>query len=309
MAPYATRRYGWIVSEVIGDLVFKGGSSVKPGVRAPLITVGGSVRLEKVDAGDIDFAGAEITRDLQLMSLFGLRWTESASMVLRNAEVGALADWSFSGDDPAADPWPRKLDLRGFSFRKLVSFDNGPDRASFSPEMLQNWLERDISRSVQPYVQLASVLQKAGEIGRANRVLYAGRELARRRAGETRQRARWLGLSLLKWTIGYGIGARYFTALIWVAVFTAIGVATLQLDQMWSHHQIAAGSTGVAWMTFASLDALLPVVTLDKAFSDNVPTNTHFLAAKIVFWTLSIAGWMLGSFLVAGLAGLTQKSS
>jgi hypothetical protein len=86
-------------------------------------------------------------------------------------------------------------------------------------------------------------------------------------------------------------------------------VLTLYADQAASRLEIAAGSRNFTWMAAASLDSLLPIVELDKAFSDNVPTHVHFMAAKAVFWMLSVAGWILGSFLVAGLAGLTQKSS
>lgn len=67
---------------------------------------------------------------------------------------------------------------------------------------------------------------------------------------------------------------------------------------------------------FASLDQLLPIVTLDKAhdiliFGDpsaSPPMNPQPYGILVYFYAHKIAGWVLGSFLVAGLAGLTQSN-
>jgi hypothetical protein len=74
------------------------------------------------------------------------------------------------------------------------------------------WLARDLSYTPQPYEQLASVFRAAGEPAKTQAVLYESRERARR---ETTW-PRWFGLTLLKWTIGYGIGLGYFRALGWM---------------------------------------------------------------------------------------------
>ena len=147
-----------------------------------------------------------------------------------------------------------------------------------------------------------------GEFEKSNDILYAGRELARREARRNGMRRRWLGLSLLKWTIGYGLGTRYFRVLWWVAAFVAIGVATLYLDHSIRPEPLTTESHTIPWMTAASIDALLPIVALDKTFSDKIPASLGFYA-KAVFWILGVAGWVLGAFLAAGLAGLTQKPS
>jgi len=146
-------------------------------------------------------------------------------------------------------------------------------------------------------------------VEKANDVLYAGRELARANAWRNRALGLWLGLSLLKWTIGYGLGARYFRVLYWVAAFVLIGVITLWLDQTIGGYQLTSESRSPIWMVAASVDALLPIVTLDKTFTDAVPAKLFSFYSRLVFWTLGITGWILGSFLVAGLAGLTQKQS
>jgi hypothetical protein len=59
----------------------------------------------------------------------------------------------------------------------------------------------------------------------------------------------------------------------------------------------------------------LPIITLDKAHESiltNAPAATG--GSTLPYWLLvyfyfhKIAGWVLGSFLVAGLAGLTQRN-
>ena len=66
-------------------------------------------------------------------------------------------------------------------------------------------------------------------------------------------------------------------------------------------------------LLFLSLDELLPVITLDKAHElTSAPpagggSAPPYLAPRLLL-VHKIAGWVLGSFLVAGLAGLTQRN-
>ena len=293
-----------------GDLTVRK-SSIGGHLTASLATIGGSVELSDDDLGSVSLAGAAVTRDLSLgtVSTRPPRWRAGSRLELRNAQIGALSDRASAG---SGDPWPPQLDLRGCTFNKLVAFGGlGEDRADLRSASLLAWLRRDVSNSLQPYVHLAKTLRDAGEWDKANDILYAGRELARRRKWRERDRAGWLGLSVLKVTIGYGIGARYFRVVPWVLLLVAIGVGTLAFDQRMGHHLLTSPgteSTSVTWMAAASLDALLPIVSLDKSF-DVIPKELVFFWAKVVFWVLGLAGWALGSFLVAGLAGITQKPS
>src|SRR5262245_55149019 len=85
------------------------------------------------------------------------------------------------------------------------------------------WLCRDSGSSLQPYSPLASLFRRAGEPDKANGLLYAARE-RRRRAALKKVRIRGhrgevfegVGLGFLRWTIGYGLGNRYFRVLWWV---------------------------------------------------------------------------------------------
>lgn len=111
-------------------------------------------------------------------------------------------------------------------------------------------------------------------------------------------------MSLLNWTIGYGLGGRYFRVLWWVFGLTLLGAVLLNLAS------VPLRGSGLQFI-FLSLDELLPIITLDKAHEailtrGSTPRPPEWLLAY--FYVHKIAGWVLGSFLVAGLAGLTQRN-
>ena len=116
-------------------------------------------------------------------------------------------------------------------------------------------------------------------------------------------------MSLLKWTVGYGLGSRYFRVLWWVGALTLLGGVLL----------VVVGSDPLAiWprQFVASLDQLLPIITLDEAhdtliFGDSSaasPVDPQPYWVLVYFYAHKIAGWVLASFLVAGLSGLTQRN-
>ena len=150
------------------------------------------------------------------------------------------------------------------------------------------------------------MFREAGADDKANEVLYALRERERAEAWQRRAYGQWLGLGLLKWVIGYGIGARYFRALAWAGLFTVIGMVVLWLNS--TLKGTPAGpewSPGLPWCFWASLDEILPLVELNKA-------HAEFVDKKLTGWRQPyfyvhrIIGYVLGSFVIAGLAGLTQ---
>jgi hypothetical protein len=138
----------------------------------------------------------------------------------------------------------------------------------------------------------------------ADRILFEAREKARRNSPFPRSFWLWLSRVL----IGYGIGRGYFRAAGFALAAAALGVVVILLDGA-SHGELdkAIRDKSAAWLFFASLDHLLPIVQLDKEF-EVIPRALGSTPAKLYFWLLGIAGWVLGSFLIAGLAGITQRS-
>jgi hypothetical protein len=267
------------------------------------IRVGGTLYLGDADLHQVNLTSATIGRDLSLLSWIGKepRWQPGARLSLRNATADAVHD--------SEAAWPNTLDLEGFAFRRTAShgFATKPLPAR-DIESLKSWLARDPAASAQPHVQLARVLQEAGQIAKANDILFAARK--RERAEAWRRGHRWKAtlLWLLEMTMGYGLGPKHFSrALWWVAGFVLAGVAVLHLDQQWYGHALAAKSKTLAWMLFASLDAMLPIVSLDSSFVAAVPAKLVAIWSKAFFWVQGLVGWALGAFLAAGLAGLTQR--
>ena len=140
--------------------------------------------------------------------------------------------------------------------------------------------------SRQPYEQLATVLQTQGDTGRATAIRYSARERERREAPS-------LWLKLLDSVVGYG----YYPekSFGWAAFFVILGAVVLQMSGEGPKNGMPLG--------FAySFDMLLPVVRLrEKHYSIDLAGP-----ARYYFYFHRIMGWVLASFLVAGLSGLTK---
>jgi hypothetical protein len=218
-----------------------------------------------------------------------LAWGKHARIDLRNA---AARDFRF---DPTRWTEARSIDLRGFKYDALTldeTADLGSRRAA-----LIDWLRSTGSPSPQPFQQLAATLQIAGHVEAASDVLYAAREQQRRLSTGIRR----IGLSLLCWTTGYGIGARYFRALWWVTALVAAGAITLTIwPAPWPN---SSQPLGLVDRVSYSLDVLLPILDLDRRF-DAVQLQDP---ARYYFYLHRALGWALASFVVAGLAGLTKR--
>ncbi|MCW2240694.1 hypothetical protein [Azospirillum canadense] len=283
-------------------------AAVKDPIPANGINIGGSLDLSGASLSGLNIAGGRIGSEILLGSSTQspLIWSDDAELVLSNTSAGALLDRGNSvcsaiGNTP--DTWPAqgKLKLGGFSYGRLGSTDRDAGSAILnrSSNWFTNWLARDSTYAPQSYVQLANALRAAGEPDKANWVLYAGRERARKETYHSRWREpnlRWWGLSLLKWSIGYGIGLRYFRSLGWVAVLAVIGAIIL-----WYFKQPPCGGPS---RIFYSLDQLLPIVQLDDWKEERA---RQISCVRYVFYCYNFIGIAIGSFIVAGLSGLTQK--
>lgn len=266
--------------------------------------VGLGLDLSGATLGELDLTGTCITGELRLGSAIHdvPRWTCDGFINLRNAFAGAIQD---RVDDNKAkgqrDAWPAKIQLDGFTYGRLGGYEGSGDNADMlardSGWYVTNWLERGVAYSPQPYEQLAKVFRAAGNAAKAHDILYAGRERARRNATGA---ARW-GLSALKWTVGYGLGVRYFRALWWVVGLTILGAVV-----HWSGSG-RADDPDVFRLVWLSFDQLLPIAELDKDHAKLIKEGVLGRWALAYFYVHKLVGWLLASFLVAGLSGLTQK--
>jgi hypothetical protein len=310
-------------AKVTGIAFLSGGATFKGEVNLVSATIGSNLDFSAANYSmAVDLTGVRIDGELRLGSSSRplARWGEGAALVLRNARCAALQDWWQSDDN---NSWPETLELEGFTYARFGG-SSGEGREAYMQARpitaYTAWLDRVPTFSPQPYEHLAGLFREAGEPEKANAILYAAKERRRDAVsaalGECKSIGAyagtwftWFGLCLLKWIIGYGFGGRYFRVLWWVGGLTLLGALLLfvfgsQPPESWPR------------LIFASLDQLLPIITLDKGHdilifgnaSADPPETPQPYWVLVYFYAHKIAGWVLGSFLVAGLAGLTQRN-
>jgi hypothetical protein len=269
-------------------------------VKLTAAKIGGDLYLVGASCRSLDLSGSRVEGELRLLSL---NWLGDSSIVLRNVHAAGLYD-----NDSA---WPRHVELEGFTYDRWRGLGEKGDtrgKASVRRNWYSDWFKKDRTYSPQPYEQLANVLRKTGQPAMAADVLYAGRERARREA----RGWRFIGMTLLNWTIGYGLGLRYFRCLGWIVGLTALGMVFLHygatvLDTRLGFPLVLPDGAK-APLKFGdslvfSLQKLIPLVQFEKF--DQVQLGSF---AKWYFYIHQLAGYVLALFLGAGLSGLTQKS-
>jgi hypothetical protein len=304
--------------QVKGDLILVD-ATFKQTPEIIFARIDGRLDISKTELPGLDLSGTTVG-ELRLGSGQSAppNWIAAASLLLRGTHTKVLLDRLDTSEPcPDRDAWPRRLDLQGFVYEQLGT-DRGPgtDMREREACWYRSWLERDPHFAPQPYRQLASVLRTAGDPERADAVLYAARDRERTEAWTRggcghpfkdwpwRRSECWraAGLGLLKVLIGYGIGSGLFIVFYWVFAFTLLGMLVLLFSP-------SARAKGKAWMFGASLDQLLPIVSLNKEFENffNDPWRLRLKGWQLGYFAFhALFGFLLGSFVVAALAGLTQ---
>jgi len=258
----------------------------------------GNVLVLPGDYDDImDLTSTQIGNELRLSRKIRDNGIENGHtiLILRNTTVTTLQDQHGT--------WPEQLELDGFKYERLGGYGISSESAIISrpaKRFIEDWLFKDESYTAQPYRQLAEVLQRAGLESKAKRILYAGKERERHEAFEDLEAnpslskvTRWLGLSLLNYTMGYGY--RYSYSLYCVIILVVIGVLVLKCSGEGRNHHMPYG---IAY----SLDMLLPIIQLRKYHYD----VTLKAPVRHYFYFHMLMGYALASFLIAGLSGLTE---
>jgi hypothetical protein len=273
------------------------------------IDVGRLLDLTGISAPGADLSATTIKGELRLSwqgrdAITLPRWGDSGRLVLRETRAGALQE--------TPEAWPRTIDLQGFAYDRLGGFRDAFDEGNAAAAEPQRrgapafiaWLARDPLLTPQPYRQLAGVLRAAGERETADAVMVAYRDRELAQAWAERRWGRALWLEVLRWTIGYGIGDGKFRVLYWVAGFTLLGALVLSVPRFYG-----PPPKSVLWRVGASLDQLLPIVSLSREFDDyfNDPRRERLRDWQVAYFAgHALVGYLLASFLVAALAGLTQ---
>jgi hypothetical protein len=223
---------------------------------------------------------------------------------LRGSHFGRLVFGAYEfREDPAA-MLPPQMDMVGCTYESLPVIDsakNGEARWRFMKKLARSGYAYD----PQPYYQLARQMRVAGRISEANRLQFEERQQAKIAARIEGRWPQYLGLLALRWTIGYGIGAGYFWSLLWVLFFTVAGALVLA-------HTPVTDNLLMSWLwrLGASFEQVFPLAKLSPhytAFFEEKIGNPLTFCQNAWFAFQRLAGWLLAAFVVAGVAGLTQK--
>lgn len=280
---------------------------------------------QSVIDGVVDLTGAQIDGEINLAQHAddGPKWGPSARLVLRNASAGALAGGLHALKRQRSGFVP--CELGGFSYQRLGGLGAGragSTLASASSVDLRAWLRRcrpSDHYDPAPYQMLAKALQDAGRKDRASdiRMSQGNYELVVR-GTPPQQRFMLLMSSLF---IGYG--ERNHRALLWFAL-TVIGAAAIGYwqDMRWSPAGEPDGwMDWQAWRDWVgyAFGGAVPLLTFDEGHKTflvdrfcgvrlgevcptGVPTGlTGF------FYTVKVIGFVILSYLAAGVSGLAQR--
>ncbi len=268
-----------------------------------LAEIGGGINFSQAKLSHVNMSGTKVHGEVHLGTGRDQKpeWQAGSCLILRNTEIGALHD----ADE---DSWPETMELDGFTYEHLGGlFDSERGIGERESKWFIQWLAKDKTFSPQPYQQLAKVLNTMGYSSKANDILFAGKDRERTEARASK-RGKYIGLCLLKWTIGYGYGYRYFFSLLWVLGLTVIGTCVLASlpDSSFPNPEDAQQTLGMLKalgpkIAF-SVDKLLPIIHLDDRF------KLTFGGWQVYyFYFHELMGYLLGSFVVAGLSGITKK--
>lgn len=226
-------------------------------------------------------------------------WPARGEMNLAHARVGILAD------EPDAWPEQGRLCLDGLVCDALGAEDRTPRDA----RRRLAWLRRQREFQPQPYEQLAQVLAAMGQVEQAKRVLIG---MARDRHGQERPRSiravgsalRWLW-RWVRWAV-LGYGYRPWRAMGWPVVLWAAGWAVFWQAQLREQmEQVGAPGNGMRTMVAPaySLDVMLLIIELHQEAYWLPRSGTW---QRWYFWIHKPMGWVLVTFLFAGVAGLVR---
>jgi len=287
---------------VDGDVVVSA-VTFKQGVNFSFARLKANVDFDAVEFDDfLDLSGARIEGLLAFASqTVRSTWAPDAALHLTDAFVHSLED--------RMDAWPSTIYLDGFTYNWWGGYDlaviatnpNSPNLAvtqntDFSERPIEwftkEWIKKQPVSTPGPYRQLATIFQGEGMQDKAVSVLYAGKDAERHHAPDLFTKA-FLTLSYL--LIGYGY--HYERSLWWCLGFVVLGTIVVNLS---GESRGFKGIVGHGF--FYSLSAFLPFIELRKKFEE----IDYERWAKYYFYIHRLAGYIIGSFIIAGLSGITK---
>jgi uncharacterized protein YjbI with pentapeptide repeats len=283
-----------------GDISFRDLYTDAP-IALPFVQLGGNLDFSGADLSSLDLSGASIAGEMRLgdhksvvVGWFTPNGGEE-SIDLRNAHVGSLVDNKLSS--------PKHLHLYGFTFARL-----GAEATKRGINWWDGWARLDDDQSATQYEQLANAFAGLGDHDTVDAIHYAERA----RAQEKTSGLAFVWSSALRWAAGYGIGTYMFRALGWAFALAALGALILRFSVKGVRAPVEGiQKHGMIWCFGASVNRLLPVLSLKKEFVDffDDPKLNQFKPWQdFLFVALAVLGWVLGAIVIAAFATITHGS-
>jgi len=248
-------------------------------VKLAQASIGGSLDLTDSTLKSLDLTGTRVKGEFRI----GPRsFKETDELRLSQAVVGSVRS-------ATADTWPQHVDLAGFTYSRVGGFWDDA-RARESEPMVKEfmtWLGKQSER--QPYEQLGQAMEKEGYPDEAAEIFYAGRKVERDKA----KSLTWVWLTMQDWFIGYGY--KKWRSIIWVISFVIVGALIFR-------RTAEAKRYGMPFGIAYSFDMLLPIVHL-RQLHEKIDLEGW---QRYYFYFHKIMGYVLASFVIAGLSGLTK---
>jgi hypothetical protein len=172
----------------------------------------------------------------------------------------------------------------------------------FNDPWSHEWGPVHSERDTSPYEQLAAVFAAAGDRDDADVIRFDERVWAGEKA------VSWATIvwdQFLRWVAGYGVGSYMFRALDCALGLSLLGALILRFGVQ----GVADEKHGSLWCFGASVNKLLPVVSLKKDFADffdNQRRNMFTPWQDVFFTVLAALGWGLGLIVIAAMATIAH---
>jgi len=279
--------------------------------------------MKKGEFQEVALAGANIRRNLYLIEAkfngeLDLKLAKIGSVTSDNIEVESLDLTGTQVDNvvvkvpsienfteqPKSQGFPKQLKSQGFTYNQFLiqKKNNAKLNQDEREKLYKEWLNRLEKYNPQPYDMAAKVMRENGYPELATDLLFASKEKERIRACDDKNIPRCAGLWLLRLTTGYGLGARLlFRPLLWLIVFVLLGAFVYSRSPI-DKIETDESRKWVGWMAF-SVDMILPLIRLREEHYNN---DLEHDWQRYYFYIHQLFGWLMASFIFAGLAGITQ---
>lgn len=256
--------------------------------------IDGGLNLIGAQLASVNAQGARIAGEVQIGTLqpgfnrnLGASWTKDAELDLRWASINSIVAPEF------LEAWPSRLRLANFQLKSFSpDYCKKGQSCAHQPTWFVHWLNLDhdsSERVLQSYQMIADMLQTRGDKEEAASVGLARGDKAIAADSDSSSLLSYVGRILYRWTVGYGYYPQW--SIYWVIGLTLLGAAVYGSARTRPNEV-----NSIAY----SFDLLIPLVKLDE---------DHFkirLSGWRVyyFYLHRLAGWLLGSFLLATIGGL-----